>query len=308
VDAVSLLRSMEGEETPQLGRRVVVYGGGDTAMDAARTAKRLGADEAIIVYRRTRDRMPAHDTEVCEAEDEGVVFRWLSTIDHVDGDTVVVERMELDESGFPQPTGQLEELTADSVVLALGQESDLTLLDTLDDVDVQDGVVPVDLGQMTTHAGVFAGGDVVPGERSVTVAIGHGRKAAEAVDAWLSGVALPSHDAVDLADFASLNTWYFEDAPRTHRARLEAVRRQTNFEEVVQVLDEDNAQFEARRCMSCGSCFTCDNCFAVCPDNAISKVGLPGQPYLIDLDYCKGCGLCVSECPSGAIAMFPEET
>ena len=307
LDAVAMLHDVGEGERPLLGRQVAVYGGGNTAIDAARTAKRLGADEAIIVYRRTRDRMPAHEAEVCEAEDEGVLFRWLSTIDHVEGGTVVVERMELDESGFPQPTGQLEELTADTVVLALGQEADLSLLDTLPDVDVRDGVVPVDLGQMTTHPGIFAGGDVVPGEHSVTVAIGHGRKAAETVDAWLSHVTPPSPETVNLADFASLNTWYFEDAPRTHRARLEAVRRQTNFEEVVQGLDEENARYEARRCMSCGNCFSCDNCFAVCPDNAISKTGQPEHPYLIDLDYCKGCGLCVSECPSGAIDMFPEE-
>lgn len=307
VDAVAMLHDVGDGERPLLGRRVAVYGGGNTAIDAARTARRLGADEAVIVYRRTRDRMPAHDTEVREAEDEGVLFRWLSTIDHVEGDTVVVERMELDDSGFPQPTGQLEELTADTVVLALGQETDLSLLGALDDVDVHDGVLPVDRGQMTTHPGVFAGGDVVPGERSVTVAIGHGRRGAQAVDAWLSHLTPSMPDAPDLADFASLNTWYFEDAPRTHRARLEAVRRQTNFEEVVQGLDEDNARYEARRCMSCGSCFSCDNCFAVCPDNAISKTGVSEQPYLIDLDYCKGCGLCVSECPSGAIAMFPEE-
>lgn len=307
VDAVAMLHGIGDGERPLLGRQVAVYGGGNTAIDAARTAKRLGAGEAVIVYRRTRDRMPAHDTEVREAEDEGVLFRWLTTIDHVEGDTVVVERMELDDSGFPQPTGELDELTADTVVLALGQETDLSLLEALEGVEVHDGVVRVDGSQMTTHAGVFAGGDMVPGERSVTVAIGHGRKAAEAVDAWLSGATLPSQGSADLADFAAMNTWYFEDAARTHRSRLEAVRRQTNFEEVVQGLDEDNARYEARRCMSCGTCFSCDNCFAVCPDNAISKTGLPGQPYLIDLDYCKGCGLCVSECPSGAIDMFPEE-
>jgi NADPH-dependent glutamate synthase beta subunit-like oxidoreductase len=307
IDAVAMLHEAGDGEPPQLGRRVAVYGGGNTAIDAARTAKRLGAGEAVVVYRRTRDRMPAHDTEVREAEDEGVIFRWLSTIDHVEGDTVVVERMELDAAGFPQPTGELEELAADTVVLALGQETDLSLLDAIGGVDVRDGVVPVDHSQMTTHPGVFAGGDVVPGERSVTVAIGHGRRAAQAVDAWLADIPAPDQEPVELAEFAALNTWYFEDAPRTHRTRLEAVRRQTNFEEVVQGLDAETAQYEARRCMSCGNCFSCDNCFAVCPDNAISKTGVPGQPYLIDLDYCKGCGLCVSECPSGAIDMFPED-
>ena len=114
LDAVSLLRSMEGEEQPLLGRRVVVYGGGNTAMDAARTAKRLGAEEAIVVYRRTRERMPAHDFEVEEAEEEGVMMKWLSTIKQADDGKLVVEKMELDETGFPQPTGELEELEADS--------------------------------------------------------------------------------------------------------------------------------------------------------------------------------------------------
>ena len=84
LDAVTLLASMEGEERPLLGRRVVVYGGGNTAMDAARTAKRLGANEAIVVYRRTRERMPAHDFEVEEALEEGVMMKWLSTIKHAD--------------------------------------------------------------------------------------------------------------------------------------------------------------------------------------------------------------------------------
>src|SRR4029453_1884749 len=141
--AVSLLRSMEGEQPPLLGRRVAVYGGGNTAMDAARTAKRLGAEEAIVVYRRTRDRMPAHDFEVEEAEEEGVLMKWLSTIKHADAGKLVIERMELDETGFPQPTGELEELEADSLVLALGQECDLSFLAGVPGLEVEDGVVKV---------------------------------------------------------------------------------------------------------------------------------------------------------------------
>ena len=128
LDAVSVLHGIEEGERPLLGRRVAVYGGGNTAVDTARTAKRLGAADALVVYRRTRDRMPAHDDEVREAEEEGVRFRWLSTVDHVDADSVTVEQMELDESGFPQPTGRTEVLAADSLVLALGQEADLSLL------------------------------------------------------------------------------------------------------------------------------------------------------------------------------------
>jgi 2-oxoacid:acceptor oxidoreductase delta subunit (pyruvate/2-ketoisovalerate family) len=306
LDAVSLLRSMEGEEQPQLGRRVVVYGGGNTALDAARTAKRLGAEEAIVVYRRTRDRMPAHESELEEAEAEGVLVKWLSTIKRADEGRILVERMELDESGFPQPTGELEELGADSVVLALGQETDLSLLDGVPGLEVEDGVVKVGPDMMTGHPGIFAGGDMVPAERTVTVAAGHGKKAARHIDAWLRSGAYAPAPKHDLAEFDLLNTWYYSDAPRTVQPGLELARRQSTFEEVVGGLDESTALFEARRCLSCGNCFSCDNCYGVCPDNAVVKTGDPDRPYEIDLDFCKGCGICVAECPSGAIEMVPE--
>ena len=188
LDAVSLLRSMEGEQAPMLGRRVVVYGGGNTAMDAARTAKRLGATDALVVYRRTRERMPAHDFEVEEALDEGVTMKWLSTITQADGGTLRLEKMELDAAGFPQPTGEFEKLEADSLVLALGQESDLALLDGVPGIEVDDHVVQVGTNMMTGYAGIFAGGDMVPAERTVTVGIGHGKKAARHIDAWLRGI------------------------------------------------------------------------------------------------------------------------
>jgi NADPH-dependent glutamate synthase beta subunit-like oxidoreductase len=306
LDAVALLRSMEGAEPPQLGRRVVVYGGGNTAMDAARTARRLGAEEAIVVYRRTRDRMPAHDFEVEEALEEGVLMKWLSTIKHADEGKLLVERMELDETGFPQPTGELEELEADSLVLALGQETDLSLLDNLPGIEIDDGVVKVGPNMMTGAPGVFAGGDMVPAERTVTVAVGHGKKAARHIDAWLRGsehVVEPKHG---LAEFQLLNTWYYTDAPRSVQPQLELARRQSTFEEVVGGLDETTALYEARRCMSCGNCFSCDNCYGMCPDNAVVKLGSRAEPYAFDYDYCKGCGLCAAECPCGAIEMVPQ--
>jgi NADPH-dependent glutamate synthase beta subunit-like oxidoreductase len=251
--------------------------------------------------------MPAHETEVREAEDEGVLFRWLTTIKQVDEGTMRVERMELDDTGFPQPTGVVEELDADSLVLALGQDTDLSLLDSMRDVVVRDGVVEVDQALMTARPGVFAGGDAVPGERSVTVGVGHGRRAAEQIDAWLAGRAVEPPAERRRADFDRLNTWYFADAARSHRPTLETIRRQSTFDEVVQGLEPANALYEARRCLSCGTCFSCDNCYGVCPDDAVLKIGRPGEPYLIDLDYCKGCGLCAAECPSGAIDMVPEE-
>lgn len=308
LDAVSLLRSMEGQDQPQLGRRVVVYGGGNTAMDAARTARRLGAEEAIVVYRRTRERMPAHDFEVEEALEEGVLMKWLSTIKQVDDGKIVVEKMQLDETGFPQPTGEFEELEADSVVLALGQDVDLSLLDDVPGIEVDDGVVQVGPNMMTGCDGVFAGGDMVPAERTVTVGIGHGKKAARHIDAWLRGEQYVPSPKRPLADFEKLTPWYYSDAPKTVQPMLESMRRQSTFDEVVGGLDESNALFEARRCMSCGNCFACDNCYGVCPDNAVIKLEPTGAyQYEYDLDYCKGCGICAEECPCGAIEMVPEE-
>ena len=140
MDAVSLLHGMEDGTPPMLGRRVAVYGGGNTAMDAARTARRLGATEAVVVYRRTRDRMPAHDIEVTEALDEGVTMRWLSTIAHADEGKLLIEKMRLDETGFPQPTGEFEELEADCLVLALGQNADLSVLEDVPGVTFSDNV------------------------------------------------------------------------------------------------------------------------------------------------------------------------
>ena len=305
LDAVSVLRSMEGEEKPLLGRRVVVYGGGNTAIDVARTAKRLGATESIIVYRRTRERMPAHDFEVEEALQEGVLIKWLSTIRQAGDASITVEKMKLDANGFPQPTGEVETLAADSVVLALGQDVDLALLEGVPGLEVEDGVVKVGADMRTGHPGIFAGGDMVPAERTVTVAIGHGRKAARNVDAWLRSTHYAPPPKHEPATFERLNPWYYSDAPKTVRPVLDIIRRQSTFDEVVSGLDESNALYEARRCLSCGNCFECDNCYGVCPDNAVIKLG-PGKRFQFNLDYCKGCGICVSECPCGAIRMVPE--
>ena len=304
LDAVTFLHQVADDDAPMLGRRVVVYGGGDTALDAARTARRLGATEAVIVYRRTQEQMPAHGEELEQALGEGVTMRWLSTINQVDDDNIMIERMRLGDDGLPEATGEYERLGADAVVLALGQETDLSLLDGDGRVHVENGVVQVASDLMTSVRGVFAGGDAVPDTRTATVAVGHGKKAARGIDAFVRGVVLESPAKHELASFEHLNTWYYSDAERTQRPELEKVRRQDNFEEVVLGLTERNALFEARRCMSCGNCFECDNCFGVCPDNAVMK--LANGTYEVDYDFCKGCGICARECPCGAITMVPE--
>ena len=327
IEAIAMLEGLERGERPQLGRRVVVYGGGNTALDAARSAARLaspagvggaGAQEAAgeqpfspteptIIYRRTRERMPAQPEELEQAEEEGISFRWLSTIAAVDGEHVRIERMRLDEQGLPQPTGEYEELDADTIILALGQSADLRLLAAIPEVEVTDGVAQVDERMMTGAAGIFAGGDMVPAERNVAVAIGHGARAARCIDGFLSDVAVGPEPMGELAGFEQINPWYYSDAPRAVRAELAGIRRQSTFAEVVKGYNESDALYEARRCLSCGNCFSCDNCFGVCPDNAVLKPGDDGAPYAFDLDYCKGCGLCVTECPCGAIEMVPEE-
>ena len=307
LDAVTLLHETEDHEAPALGRRVVVYGGGDTAMDAARTARRLGAEDAVVVYRRTRQRMPANTEEVEDAVAEGVQLKWLSTIIGTDGEVLKIERMELDADGFPQPTGEFEELQADSVVLALGQDADLSLLGGFPEIQVGDGVVPVGPGDLTDG----------PARRLRRGR--HGRRVPHldrrhrARQARRPGPSMPGWRAA-ASTVRPVTPWLRRNGstpgttptrpcgpppPRRRPAHLHLRRSRRRAR-------RGTALFEARRCMSCGNCFQCDNCFGVCPDNVVMKVD-EAHGYRFDYDFCKGCGLCVQECPCGEIEMVPEE-
>ncbi len=306
LDAVSLLRDVESGAAPRLGRRVVIYGGGNTAMDAARTARRLGADEAMIVYRRDRAHMPAHEFEADEALAEGVKIKWLTSIKAIDGPDLTVEVMRIDEEGRAQPTGEFETLQADSVVLALGQDADSSFLRKIPEIVFRpDGTVVVAPNMMTGRPGVFAGGDMVPSERSVTIATGHGKKAAHHIDAWLRGVDYARPARHPVIEFAGLSLPIYADAARSAQQELPTAARGAGFDEVVAGLSEAAALHEAKRCLSCGNCFECDNCFAACPEDAIRKLG-PGQRYAIDYALCTGCGVCVEQCPCHAMEMVPE--
>ncbi len=306
LDAVSFLRGVASGERPDLGRRVAVYGGGDTAIDAARVARRLGAEHTIIIYRRTQAQMPAHEHEVQEAEREGVRINWLRTITAFQGPELQVEAMELDESGFPRPTGRFETLAADTVIMALGQETESAFMRNLPGVEFdRDGSVRVSSTLMTGCPGVFAGGDMVPCERTVTVGVGHGKKAAHYIDAWLrgdSGERPPKHP---VATFDALHLWYFSDADRRRQPELPVQQRVTGFGEVVGGWSADAAVFEAGRCLSCGNCFECDGCLGACPEDAVIKLG-PGHRYRFDYERCTGCATCFEECPVHAIEMVPE--
>ena len=154
LDAVSLLQQVEPGFAPQLGRRVIICGGGNTAMEVTRTARRLGADGAQIVYRRTREQMPGHGFEVREAEDEGVPVHWLRTITQIDATTCTVKKMTLDDEGKPHPTGEFETLQADTLVLAPGQDVDTGFLGQVPGVQIaRDGVISVNAQMMTGRPG-----------------------------------------------------------------------------------------------------------------------------------------------------------
>ena len=306
LDAITFLRDASAGNAPKLGRKVAIYGGGNTAMDAARTAKRLGAEEALIIYRRDREHMPAHSFEADEAIEEGVKINWLRSITEMDETSLKVEIMALDASGRPQPTGEYETLEADALILAVGQDTDTGFLRSVPSIEfTSDGTVLVDTGMKTGAAGIFAGGDMVPSERTVTAAVGHGKKAARHIDAWLRSTRYIPSPKHDLVSYEKLHIWYQTDAEQKKQNHLPAEQRTEDFSEIIAGLTTANATFEAQRCFSCGNCFECDGCFGACPENAIIKLG-PGNRYRYDFDLCTGCAVCFEQCPCHAIEMVSE--
>lgn len=304
-DAISFLKDVESGNAPKLGRRVAIYGGGNTAMDAARVAKRLGY-EPLIIYRRDRAHMPANEFEADEALEEGVKIHWLRTIKNIDETQFTVEVMEVDEKGRPRPTGQFETLEADALIMALGQDVDTSFMQKVPGVQFKaDGVVIVNDQMMTGSPGLFAGGDMVPSDRTVTIGVGHGKKAARHIDAWLRGDAYAKPPKHDLATFDKLHVWYYTDAAQRPQSHLDMRKRQSSFEEVVAGLSQKEALYEAKRCLSCGNCYECDGCYGACPEDAIIKLG-PGRRYRYNYDLCTGCAVCFEQCPCHAIEMIPE--
>ena len=307
LDALTYLRDVDRGAPPKLGRRVAIYGGGNTAMDAARTALRLG-HEPLIVYRRDYAHMPAHSFEADEAMEEGVKIHWLRSISSMEGSTLRVEVMEVGADGKARGTGKYETLEADAVVMAVGQDVDTRFLQGVTDLRMEsDGTLGVDGTMMTSRAGLFAGGDIVPppAERTVTVAVGHGKKAARHIDAWLRGSRYQKAALRGEATFDALKLWFARSVAPQAQARASLPSRQRDFGEVVQGLSEREAQFEAKRCLSCGNCFECDACLGACPERAITKLG-PGLRYAFDYDRCTGCAVCFDQCPSHAIQLIPE--
>jgi NADPH-dependent glutamate synthase beta subunit-like oxidoreductase len=250
--------------------------------------------------------MAAHDFEADEALEEGVKINWLRTIKEIDEGSFTVEVMELDAEGRPQPTGEVETLEADSLIMAVGQETDTNFLQKVVGIEFgKSGTVIVGKNMMTSVEGIFAGGDMVPTERSVTIATGHGKKAARNIDAWLRGGNYIASEKHPIVGHEQLHLWYRTEAPQVAQGTLPLAERMGGFEEILKGISEADALFEARRCLSCGNCFECDGCLGSCPEDAIIKLG-KGNRYRYDYDKCTGCASCYEQCPCHAIEMVDE--
>ncbi len=307
-----------------VGQRVMVVGGGNTAMDAARSLLRLGR-EVRVMYRRTRAEMPAIAEEIDELIEEGIQIDFLATPvevitqnSHITGAKCI--RMKLgapDASGRrrPEPIPNSEfTVELDNIITAIGENSDLSYLP--DEIkQFTDWNIPADTLGRTPIDKFFAGGDVADSAGTVTAAIGSGRKAAIAIDAMLKGSTPPENAILSpslqertnyVVRFTDLNVNYFEPRERLETQHLPINERIKSFEEVRKGFTEAEVISEARRCFSCGTCPACDNCWIFCPDVAVHRVeGNEKQLYYVDYEYCKGCAICASECPRACIIMKP---
>jgi 2-oxoacid:acceptor oxidoreductase delta subunit (pyruvate/2-ketoisovalerate family) len=296
---------------PRIGRKVAVIGGGNTAIDAARSAIRLGA-RAHILYRRTRAEMPAVADEVEEALREGIPVEFLVAPERVIRSRgrvsgLVLIRMKLgkpDESGRRRPVpvrGSDFRMKFNTIITAIGEQVDLSLLEE----EIQDTgwSVKADRWGRTSIAGIYAAGDCVTGPKTVVEAIGMGRRVARAIDSHVTQQPLPPQEEKEIARFVNLNLAYFEHGARVALPALELKDRKRSFQEVHLGYSAADAREEAARCFSCGVCDRCDNCYIFCPDMSVLK---KDDYYECDYDFCKGCGVCAQECPRNAITMIEE--
>ena len=216
IHALTLLEQIEMGHAPKLGRVVGIVGGGNTAVDAARVAKRLGAEEAVMIYRSDRQHMRAHPSEAMEAFAEGVKIKWMSTVKQFGNDEITVEEMQMLPDGSGSiGTGKYEQLKTDSLVLAVGEHADVEFLKALPGIRIGRGdVVEVDNQMGIGHPGIFAGGDMIGGARTMTAAVGHGKKAARNIDAWLRGEVFDKPPKHAVVQFETLNLPVFLDAER----------------------------------------------------------------------------------------------
>ena len=250
--------------------------------------------------------MPAYDYETEDALAEGVDIWLYRSITKIEKNKVTLEILKVDK-GKTIGTDVFETIDADVLIVANRQEADSSFLKTVSGIILnEDGTVKIDTQRMTGFDGVFAGGDMLPGEtRSATISIGHGKKAARYIDSYLKQKEFIKPEKHPTAGYRKLHMWYKTDAPQKEQDKLLPFVAIKNFDEVISGLSEPEARFEAQRCLSCGNCFECDGCFAACPEDAIIKLG-KGNRYNFNYDACTGCAVCYEQCPCHAIEMIPE--
>ena len=309
---VDFLKQVNSGKWMEIGKDVVVIGGGNTAMDCARVAKRLGANVSVV-YRRTRVEMPAITAEIDEAMEERILFRYHTNPVKLIADEgrvvgllcVQMELKEPDASGRARPVpiaGSESFIPADTVIMATGQAVDY---DGLDVQTVDNQWMHTNENLMTSMDGVFAGGDAVVGLETVSLAIGQGTRAASAIEDYIDGNKESQLAQPPVIFSRDLNTYYYDKQKRFEKEAESIHMRLKNFREVYPAIDPEAIIEEAGRCFSCGLCFNCGNCHMYCPDCAV-KVSTAGG-YEFDYDFCKGCGLCAKECPCHYIQMTLEK-
>jgi NADPH-dependent glutamate synthase beta subunit-like oxidoreductase len=322
IGALEFLRETGLGRPVQIGRNVLVIGGGNTASDAARSAIRLGSAgedqaNATIVSLEAEDELPIVPEDLVQARDEGVLFRPRTALvrvladdeGNVRGAVLCQAGMDRDEHGAVTPRlapGTEVEVPCDTILVAIGQ---VQRLDWLPAGCTERGLVKADdYGRLAHPSGtVFAGGDVMRGPSMVVDALGDGKRAARDIDRVLSAEPLRPEDPVEVMPYAKLNTAYFRHAPRTEPPLAPAAARRTSqVTEVTLAYSREQALAEADRCMSCGVCNGCDNCYIVCPDVSVLRDARQNGHYSIRTHYCKGCLVCVQECPTGCLERVPE--
>lgn len=302
--AINYLREVAFDNPPEVGNRLVIYGGGNTAIDVARTAKRLGVKEIYIIYHRGREKMSAFPREIDEATEEGVKFICSRSILKLDKNLLTLSVNVVDQEGHIQQTGETEQLEVDTLIFALSQIPDSEFLRKIPEIEVQsNGVVNVDEFFMTGHGGIFAAGDMIPFERSVTISVGQGRRVANYINAYLSGTIYNEDPNLELACFNKLRI-SDEKSNVTEQKNLAPKVRVNTFDEVVQDCSEEEVLYEAGRCFSCGNCFGCAKCYTSCPVNVIEHSEDTKKVTSINTKGCIGCTKCVRICPCGALMMI----
>lgn len=304
-DAFSFFAEYKSNSSPYIMKKVVVYGGGKLALYLSRIIKRFNSDVAVY-YPGDKKMMPAYDYETDDALAEGVEVGLLKSISSIKNKKIILQKMKV-EKGKAVGTGEFETIDADVLIIANRQEIDSAFLTKVEKIICnEDGTVQIDAQRMTGHQGIFAGGDMLPGEnRSATTAIGHGKKAAKYINAYLLQQPYIRPEKHPTAGYRKLHMWYQTEAPQKAQEKLQPTIAIKSFDEIIAGLDEPAAKFEAQRCLSCGNCFECDGCFGACPEDAIIKLG-KGNRYKYNYDACTGCAVCFEQCPCHAIEMIAE--